>query len=80
MDIFSIPQPPYKELNSIEGDLDKLSAIWAIVDEWDNNYNSWKKSKFKEIQVCAKASEHFAASLRFGTARWCESYVLHIVT
>ena len=51
MDIFSIPQPPYKELNTMEADIEKLSAIWTIVDEWDTSYNGWKKSKFKEIEV-----------------------------
>jgi hypothetical protein len=51
MDIFSIPQPPYKELTSMEADLGKLAAIWTIVQEWECSYNTWKKSKFKEIQV-----------------------------
>lgn len=51
MDIFSIPQPPYKELGVMEGDLEKLTAIWAIIEEWDNNYSTWKKSKFKAIKV-----------------------------
>lgn len=51
MDIFSIPQPPYKELGTMEGDLEKLSAIWEIVEEWDGSYNSWKQGKFKEIKV-----------------------------
>jgi dynein heavy chain len=52
MDIFSIPQPPYKELTSMETDLGKLSAIWTIVQDWEGSYNTWKRSKFKEIQVC----------------------------
>lgn len=51
MDIFSIPQPPYKELGSMEGDIERLDAIWTIVSEWETSYNTWKQGKFREIQV-----------------------------
>jgi hypothetical protein len=51
MDIFSIPQPPYKELGSMEADIERLNAIWTIISEWETSYNTWKQSKFREIQV-----------------------------
>ena len=52
MDIFSIPQPPYKELASMRTDLDKLTQIWGIVEQWEASYNTWKQTKFKDVQVC----------------------------
>lgn len=60
MDIFSIPQPPYKELAAMEGDLAKLAAIWRFVEEWEGSYNGWKKGKFREIQArpCPHPTNH----------------------
>jgi hypothetical protein len=52
MDIFSIPQPPYKELGSMEADIERLCAVWTIISEWEASYNTWKQGKFREIQVC----------------------------
>lgn len=51
MDIFSIPQPPYKELATMDKDLEQLSNLWGVVAEWETNYNSWKLGKFREIKV-----------------------------
>jgi hypothetical protein len=51
MDIFSIPHPPYRELATMEGDLDKLEAIWSVVAEWERSYMVWKNGKFKDINV-----------------------------
>jgi hypothetical protein len=72
MDIFSIPQPPYKELGVMEGDLEKLTAIWAIVEEWDKSYSTWKKSKFKAIKVrVALAGGVLMLYLHHGTRDIC---------
>jgi dynein heavy chain, axonemal len=51
MDIFSIPQPPYKELTAMEADVERLQAIWTIVAEWEASYNTWKQGRFREIKV-----------------------------
>eukprot|EP00951_Prasinocladus_malaysianus_P047617 scaffold651247_cov41-Prasinocladus_malaysianus.AAC.1 len=51
MDIFGIPQPPYKELAANEKELETLSAIWTVVKDWEESYSGWKDGKFKEIQV-----------------------------
>lgn len=51
MDIFSIPHPPYRELGSMEADVEKLQGIWSIVSEWEESYSGWKTGKFKEIKV-----------------------------
>jgi dynein heavy chain, axonemal len=51
MDIFSIPQPPYNELSSIESDVMHLKSIWSAIDEWEETYDGWKSSKFRDINV-----------------------------
>jgi hypothetical protein len=53
MDIFSIPQPPYKELATMDSDLEKLAQIWGIVEQWEGSYATWKQGKFKDIQARA---------------------------
>lgn len=54
MDIFSIPHPPYRELGTMEADVEKLEGIWSIVAEWEDSYSAWKTGKFKEIRVCCR--------------------------
>lgn len=51
MDIFAIPQPPYKELTSMEKELDLMKRMWGTVKEWDDLYVGWKDSKFRDIEV-----------------------------
>lgn len=51
MDIFNIPQPPYKELVDMEKDLDLMDRIWACVTEWQGLYGSWKDGQFTDIKV-----------------------------
>lgn len=58
MDIFSIPHPPYRELGTMEADVEKLQGIWSIVAEWEDSYNSWETGKFKEIKVQLHHSRH----------------------
>lgn len=51
MDMFSIPQPPYKELAFLEHELDLLSKMWGVVAEWETTYGGWKNGHFKELKV-----------------------------
>lgn len=51
MDIFSIPQPPYKELVLIERDLELLDKMWTLVAEWEATYAAWKDGLFKDLKV-----------------------------
>jgi dynein heavy chain len=57
MDIFGIPQPPYKELASIEHILELLDSLWGLVAEWESLYSSWKDGQFKDLQVCCHDSK-----------------------
>jgi hypothetical protein len=52
MDIFSIPQPPYKELAFLEHELELLSRMWGAVADWEATYGGWKNGHFKELKVC----------------------------
>ena len=66
MDIFSIPQPPYKELGAMGGELEKLAEVWDVVAQWEGSYGAWKQSKFKDVQVCNFAA---TAAVRRGELR-----------
>ena len=67
MDIFSIPPPPYQELAAMEAELGKLREVWGAVAQWDASFNSWKRSKFRDIQVRAPACVR-TLSKEFGCA------------
>jgi dynein heavy chain len=51
MDIFNIPQPPYKELLLIERELELLDKMWGLVAEWEATYNGWKDGLFRDLKV-----------------------------
>ena len=51
MDIFNIPQPPYKELAAVEKDLELLERIWGMVKEWQDLYLGWKDGSFTDIKA-----------------------------
>jgi dynein heavy chain len=51
MDIFAIPQPPYKELIFIEREMDLLDKLWSLVAEWTSTYAGWKDGKFRDLAV-----------------------------
>lgn len=51
MDIFSIPQPPYKELAFLDHELELLSKMWGVVSEWETTYAGWKNGHFKELKA-----------------------------
>jgi dynein heavy chain len=52
MDIFNIPQPPYKELLLIERELELLDKMWGLVAEWEATYKGWKDGLFRDLKVC----------------------------
>ena len=62
MDIFNIPQPPYKEFVAMDKDLDLLERIWTLVEEWQGLYSVWKDGAFVDIRV----EEMEEAAVRIG--------------
>lgn len=63
MDIFSIPQPPYKELAFLEHELELLSRMWGAVADWEATYGGWKNGHFKELKVCSTRGVFFGMGL-----------------
>lgn len=51
MDIFNIPEPPYKELGASQKDLQMLSEIWGVARQWQAAFDSWKHTMFRAINV-----------------------------
>lgn len=60
MDIFNIPQPPYKELVLMDKELELLEKTWSVVAEWQKTYAGWKDGKFRDIKVCLVTSHQHA--------------------
>ena len=61
MDIFAIDQPTLAELVLTEKELEQLSQIWGIVQEWEQTYNGWKDGLFRDL----KAQELEEAAAKF---------------
>lgn len=51
MEIFRMPHPPLKELQSTENDLQSLRSLWNLIKEWNDTYAGWKDGKFRSLQV-----------------------------
>ena len=49
LNIFKIEQPPSKDLQGVEKDLEHLEQVWAVTKEWEELWDSWKVGKFEEL-------------------------------
>ena len=49
LNIFKIEQPPSKDLQGLEKDLEYLEQVWTITKEWQELWDSWKVGKFTEL-------------------------------
>ena len=49
LNIFKIEQPPSKDLQGVEKDLEHLEQVWAVTKEWEGLWDSWKVGKFEEL-------------------------------
>lgn len=49
LNIFKIEQPPSKDLQGIEKDLEYLEQVWTITKEWEELWDAWKVGKFEEL-------------------------------
>jgi pyruvate formate-lyase activating enzyme-like uncharacterized protein len=48
LDIFEIEPIPYPELGMVEKELDLLTQIWEVKDNWDKSWVNWKELPFHE--------------------------------
>lgn len=46
LDIFDIEPMSYPELNLVEREMALLFEIWAVKEEWDSEWDSWKDISF----------------------------------
>uniref|UniRef100_G1RF97 Dynein axonemal heavy chain 2 n=1 Tax=Nomascus leucogenys TaxID=61853 RepID=G1RF97_NOMLE len=49
--IFKMEQPPSKDLQNLEKELDALQQIWEITRDWEENWNEWKTGRFLTLQT-----------------------------
>ncbi|XP_077826327.1 dynein axonemal heavy chain 2 isoform X1 [Macaca mulatta] len=49
--IFKIEQPPSKDLQNLEKELDALQQVWEITRDWEENWNEWKTGRFLTLQT-----------------------------
>ena len=49
LNIFKIEQPPSKDLQGIEKDLEYLEQVWSVTKEWEELWDAWKVGKFEEL-------------------------------
>lgn len=53
LDLFGIPLPPCPELATMEGRLDALQALWALIEGWQSAFAAWKGTPFARVVVDA---------------------------
>ncbi|XP_074657783.1 dynein axonemal heavy chain 2-like [Tubulanus polymorphus] len=49
--IFKIEQPPNKEMEKLEKDLEHVQTVWELTKEWETSWGTWKVGKFVELQT-----------------------------
>uniref|UniRef100_F6YZ23 Dynein axonemal heavy chain 2 n=1 Tax=Monodelphis domestica TaxID=13616 RepID=F6YZ23_MONDO len=49
--IFKIEQPPSKDLQNLEKELDALQQVWEITRDWEENWSQWKTGQFLTLQT-----------------------------
>jgi len=51
LDIFSFDPIHYKDLTLVEKENEMLKDIWAVKQDWDNQWAAWKDIRFKDLDV-----------------------------
>lgn len=46
LEIFDIDPIPYPELSLVEKEIDLLTQIWEVKDNWDKSWENWKEVPF----------------------------------
>ncbi|XP_064408838.1 dynein axonemal heavy chain 2 [Latimeria chalumnae] len=49
--IFKIEQPPSKEMQAFERELDLLQQAWDMAKEWEDSWKEWKAGKFATLET-----------------------------
>ncbi|CEL98551.1 unnamed protein product [Vitrella brassicaformis CCMP3155] len=51
IELFGMEASQYKEIDDMEKDLQLLTSIWTIKEEWDEQWNAMKTGKFRDLNV-----------------------------
>ncbi|KAG4103981.1 dynein heavy chain and region D6 of dynein motor-domain-containing protein [Neocallimastix lanati (nom. inval.)] len=51
LNIFKIEQPPFKDIEKLNKNVDIINRIWQYQGEWDKLWNSSKLCKFKNVDM-----------------------------
>ncbi|XP_030837708.1 dynein heavy chain 2, axonemal [Strongylocentrotus purpuratus] len=49
LNIFKIDQPPSKEIQQLDKDLDFIENVWQLTKEWEELWNTWKVGTFASL-------------------------------
>ncbi|XP_062456936.1 LOW QUALITY PROTEIN: dynein axonemal heavy chain 2, partial [Rhea pennata] len=67
--VFKIDQPPSKDLQRLEKELDQLQEAWEVAGEWERRWDGWKRLGFRALdaeRAEAEAAELARRLLRLG--------------
>lgn len=56
-ELFQIPYDGSQELADVENEIDKLSQVWSIKEEWDNKWDEFQKIQFSKFEMEALEDE-----------------------
>jgi hypothetical protein len=51
LEIFDIQPEPYKELEEVEKKNENLSDLWAVKQEWEDQWMQWKDTQFYNLEM-----------------------------
>mmetsp|Transcript_20727 Transcript_20727/g.31788 ORF Transcript_20727/g.31788 Transcript_20727/m.31788 type:complete len:653 (+) Transcript_20727:3424-5382(+) len=51
LEIFDIEPMAYPEVTLVEKEINQLSDIWDVKDQWDKQWDSWKDHKFYDLNI-----------------------------
>lgn len=57
LDIFEFEATNYTELEFVEKEIEQLTEIWEIKEEWDNKYEVYKDIQFKKLDIIEMSNE-----------------------
>ncbi len=51
LDIFQLVAPPFRELVTLERELELLESVWSAVARWQEQFRAWKDGRFRDLKV-----------------------------
>ena len=51
LEIFDIEPMIYPEVTLVEKEITQLTEIWELKNEWDKQWENWKETNFKDLDI-----------------------------